>query len=194
MGSQQHHELKSFPLIVLEYEVLSSASIRSHCRFPRIAFLGYHFGPTCTRRSIFINSSVYGRCPSHLQVFARNKSTSAQFINFTSRKTQDLLRGSPPTLSSVRLSFTAVGLKFHKSLFSLPSTRPHLFISRFTIRRAFPTRRPRSSVYFPIMSNTCILILGSGLVAPPCVEYLLRNEKNHITVGKYFPGYCSWSS
>ena len=35
-----------------------------------------------------------------------------------------------------------------------------------------------------IMSSTRILVLGSGMVAPPCVEYLLRNEKNTITVGK----------
>jgi saccharopine dehydrogenase (NADP+, L-glutamate forming) len=28
-----------------------------------------------------------------------------------------------------------------------------------------------------------ILVLGSGMVAPPCVEYLSRNTKNGITVG-----------
>ncbi|KAL6714302.1 hypothetical protein ACLMJK_007725 [Lecanora helva] len=32
------------------------------------------------------------------------------------------------------------------------------------------------------MSSTRILVLGSGMVAPPCIEYLLRNEKNTITV------------
>lgn len=35
-----------------------------------------------------------------------------------------------------------------------------------------------------IMPGINILILGSGMVAPPCVKYLLRNEKNKITVGK----------
>lgn len=34
------------------------------------------------------------------------------------------------------------------------------------------------------MADIRILILGSGMVAPPCVEYLLRNERNHITIGK----------
>lgn len=33
------------------------------------------------------------------------------------------------------------------------------------------------------MSEKKILILGSGLVAKPCVEYLLRNEKNKLTIG-----------
>jgi saccharopine dehydrogenase (NADP+, L-glutamate forming) len=28
-----------------------------------------------------------------------------------------------------------------------------------------------------------ILVLGSGMVAPPCVEYLSRTPKNEITVG-----------
>ncbi|KXH27490.1 saccharopine dehydrogenase [Colletotrichum salicis] len=32
------------------------------------------------------------------------------------------------------------------------------------------------------MSDKKILILGSGLVAKPCVEYLLRNEKNQLTI------------
>ena len=35
-----------------------------------------------------------------------------------------------------------------------------------------------------IMPGINILILGSGMVAPPCVKYLLHNEKNKITVGK----------
>jgi saccharopine dehydrogenase (NADP+, L-glutamate forming) len=29
-----------------------------------------------------------------------------------------------------------------------------------------------------------ILVLGSGMVARPCVEYLTRNPINEITVGK----------
>ncbi|KAK1654179.1 saccharopine dehydrogenase [Colletotrichum phormii] len=32
------------------------------------------------------------------------------------------------------------------------------------------------------MPDKKILILGSGLVAKPCVEYLLRNEKNQLTI------------
>ncbi|KAL8975339.1 MAG: hypothetical protein Q9197_000417 [Variospora fuerteventurae] len=32
------------------------------------------------------------------------------------------------------------------------------------------------------MADIKILVLGSGMVAPPCVEYLLRNTKNHITI------------
>ncbi|KAL8652648.1 MAG: hypothetical protein Q9210_002558 [Variospora velana] len=32
------------------------------------------------------------------------------------------------------------------------------------------------------MADIKILVLGSGMVAPPCVEYLLRNKKNHITI------------
>ena len=35
------------------------------------------------------------------------------------------------------------------------------------------------------MSSIRILVLGSGMVAPPCVQYLLRNEQNNITVGEY---------
>ena len=36
------------------------------------------------------------------------------------------------------------------------------------------------------MSNISkkILVLGSGAVARPCVEYLVRNPHNKITVGK----------
>jgi saccharopine dehydrogenase (NADP+, L-glutamate forming) len=29
-----------------------------------------------------------------------------------------------------------------------------------------------------------ILVLGSGMVAPPCIEYLSRNPNNTITIGK----------
>ncbi|KAL8731872.1 MAG: hypothetical protein Q9166_003156 [cf. Caloplaca sp. 2 TL-2023] len=32
------------------------------------------------------------------------------------------------------------------------------------------------------MSSKKILLLGSGLVAPPCVNYLLRDQKNEITI------------
>ncbi|CAG7962450.1 unnamed protein product [Penicillium nalgiovense] len=27
-----------------------------------------------------------------------------------------------------------------------------------------------------------ILVLGSGMVAPPCIEYLTRNPQNEVTV------------
>lgn len=37
------------------------------------------------------------------------------------------------------------------------------------------------------MAQTKILVLGSGMVARPCVEYLVRNPKNIVTIGKY-PG------
>lgn len=33
------------------------------------------------------------------------------------------------------------------------------------------------------MSTKKILVLGSGLVAKPCVDYLLRDEKNILTIG-----------
>jgi hypothetical protein len=29
-----------------------------------------------------------------------------------------------------------------------------------------------------------ILVLGSGMVAPPCIEYLTRNPQNGLAVGK----------
>ena len=34
------------------------------------------------------------------------------------------------------------------------------------------------------VNNIKILVLGSGMVARPCIEYLLRNPKNNVTVGK----------
>lgn len=34
------------------------------------------------------------------------------------------------------------------------------------------------------MAPTKILVLGSGLVAKPCVDYLHRNTENHLTVGE----------
>ena len=34
------------------------------------------------------------------------------------------------------------------------------------------------------MAAIKILVLGSGMVARPCVEYLVRDPKNHVTVGK----------
>jgi len=34
------------------------------------------------------------------------------------------------------------------------------------------------------MASTKILVLGSGLVARPCVDYLVRNPKNEVTVGQ----------
>lgn len=34
------------------------------------------------------------------------------------------------------------------------------------------------------MALTKILVLGSGMVARPCVEYLVRNPKNNVTIGK----------
>lgn len=33
------------------------------------------------------------------------------------------------------------------------------------------------------MSTNKILVLGSGLVAKPCVDYLLRDERNKLTIG-----------
>ena len=41
---------------------------------------------------------------------------------------------------------------------------------------------PETLTSFTIMPSTRISILGSGVVAPPCVEYLLRNERNIMTV------------
>lgn len=35
------------------------------------------------------------------------------------------------------------------------------------------------------MTTVSILVLGSGLVARPCIEYLLRSPKNRVTVGVY---------
>lgn len=40
------------------------------------------------------------------------------------------------------------------------------------------------------MSNASkkILVFGSGAMAPPCVEYLVRNHNNSVTVGEsYMP-------
>jgi saccharopine dehydrogenase-like NADP-dependent oxidoreductase len=34
------------------------------------------------------------------------------------------------------------------------------------------------------MTSTRILVLGSGMVARPCVEYLSRRAENEITVGE----------
>ena len=34
------------------------------------------------------------------------------------------------------------------------------------------------------MASRKILVLGSGMVARPCVEYLLRDSKNQITIGE----------
>lgn len=30
-----------------------------------------------------------------------------------------------------------------------------------------------------------ILLLGSGFVAPPCVEYLVRKPENKVTIGMF---------
>lgn len=35
------------------------------------------------------------------------------------------------------------------------------------------------------MTEKKILVLGSGMVAKPCVDYLLRNGSNSLTVGQY---------
>lgn len=34
------------------------------------------------------------------------------------------------------------------------------------------------------MITTKILVLGSGMVARPCVEYLVRDAKNEVTIGE----------
>ncbi len=34
------------------------------------------------------------------------------------------------------------------------------------------------------MASKKILVLGSGMVARPCVEYLLRDPQNEVTVGQ----------
>jgi saccharopine dehydrogenase (NADP+, L-glutamate forming) len=34
------------------------------------------------------------------------------------------------------------------------------------------------------MAEKKILVLGSGMVAKPCVDYLLRNDNNTLTVGQ----------
>ena len=38
---------------------------------------------------------------------------------------------------------------------------------------------------------TKILVLGSGMVARPCVEYLVRNSKNEVTIGELSRHYLS---
>ena len=37
------------------------------------------------------------------------------------------------------------------------------------------------------MPQKKILVLGSGLVAKPCVDYLLRDTKNDLTIGEHQP-------
>ena len=46
------------------------------------------------------------------------------------------------------------------------------------------TRFPIIS-YLSNMTATKILVLGSGMVARPCVEYLVRNPKNQVTIGEH---------
>ena len=46
-------------------------------------------------------------------------------------------------------------------------------------------QRPRQR---PWLSSRRILVLGSGFVAPPLVEYLLRARENHITLVSVLPG------
>ncbi len=39
-----------------------------------------------------------------------------------------------------------------------------------------------------------ILLLGAGYVAGPCLDYLLRREDNHVTVGQFHTRNCSANS
>lgn len=39
----------------------------------------------------------------------------------------------------------------------------------------------------PTMSQKKILVLGSGMVAKPCVDFLLRDINNRLTIGQCFP-------
>lgn len=34
------------------------------------------------------------------------------------------------------------------------------------------------------MNEKKVLVLGSGMVAKPCVDYLLRDANNKLTIGK----------
>jgi saccharopine dehydrogenase (NADP+, L-glutamate forming) len=36
------------------------------------------------------------------------------------------------------------------------------------------------------MASKKILVLGSGMVARPCVEYLVRDPKNEVTVSQQY--------
>ncbi|KAJ6187569.1 hypothetical protein N7519_002477 [Penicillium mononematosum] len=36
-----------------------------------------------------------------------------------------------------------------------------------------------------------ILVLGSGMVAPPCIEYLTRSPQNEVAVGETIPSLSS---
>lgn len=38
-----------------------------------------------------------------------------------------------------------------------------------------------------------ILVLGSGMVAPPCIDYLTRNPENEVTVGRTIPLISSYT-
>jgi hypothetical protein len=42
---------------------------------------------------------------------------------------------------------------------------------------------PASITFTSAMASMKILILGSGMVAPPCLEYLTRSPENRITLG-----------
>lgn len=58
----------------------------------------------------------------------------------------------------------------------------------------FHREYPKSSLGFVLlfysthltaeMDSKKILVLGSGMVARPCVEYLVRNSKNNVTTGE----------
>lgn len=83
-----------------------------------------------------------------------------------------------PLIVSSPLSYLA---KIYSDLTHIASaTSPS---SHFPLAAPYNYDRP-----IPIMTTTTskkILVLGSGMVASPCLEYLSRSPANYLTVGEF---------
>ena len=73
----------------------------------------------------------------------------------------------------------------HRSAFILPEFARVILEQGKDIRPKFG----REALITQNKPQKKVLLLGSGFVARPCAEYVVRDPSNHLTIGKLYPRY-----
>ena len=70
----------------------------------------------------------------------------------------------------------------HSSAFNLPEFARSILEDGKDIRPIFG----RDALVARNKPQKKVLLLGSGFVARPCAEYIVRDPSNHLTIGKFY--------
>lgn len=75
----------------------------------------------------------------------------------------------------------------HRAAFILPEFTRTLLEEGKDVRPAFGRAAKAIEVAAAGKKKKRVLLLGSGFVARPCAEYIVRNPENELTIGELFP-------